>query len=130
MREVDITPATSTSQEKEEPLQANFVDEHLDINMEELNESMEVIHEPMKIIPGGHTYCLPNNSTPYYACQDKSNLVKALVSKINILTLENKQLKYRSIMKTSTFTWRKIKTDAKRKFYTEINNIVLFNKIF
>ena len=28
--------------------------------MEELNESMEVIHEPMKIIPGDHTYCLPN----------------------------------------------------------------------
>ena len=33
-------------------------------------------------------------------------------------------------MKTSTFTWRKIKTDAKVKFYTEINTIVLFNKIF
>ena len=33
-------------------------------------------------------------------------------------------------MKTSTFTWRKIKTDAKVKFYTGINTIVLFNKIF
>ena len=33
-------------------------------------------------------------------------------------------------MKTSTFTWRKIKTDAKMKFYTGINTIVLFNKIF
>ena len=32
-------------------------------------------------------------------------------------------------MKTSTFTWRK-KTDAKMKFYTGINTIVLFNKIF
>ena len=91
---------------------------------------MEVIHEPMKIIPGDHTYCLPNNSTHCYACQDKSNLVKALISKINKLNLENKQLKYRSIMKTSTFTWRKIKTDAKMKFYTGVNNIVLFNKIF
>ena len=34
------------------------------------------------------------------------------------------------MMKTSTFTWRKIKTDAKMKFYTGINTIVFFNKIF
>ena len=73
---------------------------------------------------------MSNNSTPCYACQDKSNLVKALVSKINKLTLENKQLKHRSIMKTSAFTWRITKTDAKMKFYTGINTIVLFNKIF
>ena len=33
-------------------------------------------------------------------------------------------------MKTSTFSWRKIKTDAKMRFYTGINTIVLFNKIF
>ena len=33
-------------------------------------------------------------------------------------------------MRTSTFTWRKIKTDAKMKFYTGINTIVLANKIF
>ena len=130
VREVDIIPATSTSQEEEEPLQANFIYENLDINIEELNESMEVIHEPMKIILGDHTYCLPNNSTPCYACQDKSNLVKALVSKINKLTSENKHLKYISIMKTSTFTWRKIETDAKIKFYTGINTIVLFKKIY
>ena len=81
VREVDITPATSTSQEDEEPLQANFIDENLEIKMEEVNEPMEIIHEPMKIIPGDHTYCLPNNCTPCYACQDKFNLVKALVSK-------------------------------------------------
>ena len=33
-------------------------------------------------------------------------------------------------MKTSTFTWRKIKTDAKMKFHIGINTIILFNKIF
>ena len=33
-------------------------------------------------------------------------------------------------METLTFTGRKIKTDSKMKFYTEINPIVLFNKIF
>ena len=100
-----VTPATSTSQEEEEvPLQTYFIDENLDNNMEKLNEPMEIIHEPMKNIPGDHTYCLSNNYTPSYACQDKSNLMKALVSKINKLTLENKQLKHRSIMKTSTLT--------------------------
>ena len=30
----DITPTTSTSQEEEVLLQANFIDENLDINME------------------------------------------------------------------------------------------------
>ena len=83
VREGDITPTTSTSQEQEVSLQANFIYENLDVNMMELNEPMEVVHEPMEIIPGDHTYCLPNNSTTSYACQDKSNLVKALVSKIN-----------------------------------------------
>ena len=33
-------------------------------------------------------------------------------------------------MKTSTFTLRKIKTDAKMKFYIGINTLILFNKIF
>ena len=97
--------------------------------MEELNEPMELIHELIKTLPGDHRYCLRKNSTPFHACQNKSNLVKAFVSKTNKLTLENKQLKNRSIMKTSTFTWRKIKTGAKIKFYTGINSIVLFNKI-
>ena len=91
---------------------------------------MEVIHEPMKIIPGDHTYCLSKNSTRCYACQGKSNLVKALISKINKLALENKHMKHKSITRASTFIWRKIKTDGKIKFYTWINAIVLFNKTF
>ena len=33
-------------------------------------------------------------------------------------------------MITSIFTWRKTKSNAKTKFYTGINAIVLFNKIF
>ena len=77
---------------------------------------MELIHEPVKTVPGDQTYCLPNTSTPCYACQGKSNLVKALVSKINKLTLKNKELKHISIVKTSTITWRTIKTDAKMKW--------------
>ena len=79
VREGDFTPASSNSQEEEPLLQSNFIDENLDINMEKLNKLMERIQEPMKIIAGNHRYYLPNNSTPCYACQDKSNLVKALV---------------------------------------------------
>ena len=104
-----VTPVTSTSQEEEIPVEANLIDENLDINMEKLNEPMEFIHELMKKIPEDHAYCLPNNCTPCYACQDKSNLVKALVSKINKLTLENKHVTHRSIMKTSTFAGEKQK---------------------
>ena len=74
VREGDIIPATLTSQEEEVPLQANCVDEYLDVNMEELNEPMEFIYETMKIIPGDHPYCLQNNSTPCYVCQHKSNI--------------------------------------------------------
>ena len=80
--------------------------------MEELNEPIKVNHEPIKPTLGGHAYCMPNSSTPCCVCQDKSNLVEAIFSKINKLFLENKQLKLRSIMKTSTSTWRKIKSDA------------------
>ena len=32
-------------------------------------------------------------------------------------------------MKVSTYTWRIIKTDAKMKFYTGINTVVLFNRV-
>ena len=49
--------------------------------MDELNEPMEVIHKPMKNIPGDYAYCLPNSSVSSYACQDKSNLMKALFQK-------------------------------------------------
>ena len=42
VRQGDTTPSTSTSQEEEVPLQANFIDKNLDINMEKLNEPMEV----------------------------------------------------------------------------------------
>ena len=84
-----IPLASSFSQEDEVPLQASFIDENLDINMEERNEPMKVIHEAKEIIPGDHTYCLISNSTLCYVCQEKSNLVKALFSKIKTLYLEN-----------------------------------------
>ena len=53
--------------------------------MEELTKPMEVIHERMKTIPGNNS----NASTPCYACQDKPNFVKALVSKTNKLIMNS-----------------------------------------
>ena len=82
-------------------------------------------YEPMEIIPRDHTYYLPNNSTPCYACQDKSNLVTAPVSKINKWTLENNTVEISINNENLKFTRRKVKTDATMKFYTEIKNIVL-----
>ena len=40
--------------------------------MVQLNKPMGLINEPMKVIPGDHAYCLPNNFTLCHACQDKS----------------------------------------------------------
>ena len=65
--------------------------------MEKFNELMAIIHEPIKIISGDHTHCLPNNSTPFYACRDKYPLVKALASKINKFTFENRSLIFEEI---------------------------------
>ena len=64
----------SISQKEEVHLLAYFIDENLDISVEGLNEQ----HESIKSISGDHTYCLSNNSTPCYACQDKPNHVKVL----------------------------------------------------
>ena len=55
MREGEIKSAFLFSQEEQLPLQASFMDEGLEINMEELNEPMKVIHEAKKIIRGDHT---------------------------------------------------------------------------
>ena len=79
VREGDITPVPWTSREEEVTLQANFLDQNLDINMEGLDEPIDVIHEPIKIISGDRTYYLLYNFTPCHACHGKSNLVKALV---------------------------------------------------
>ena len=49
--------------------------------MEGINKTMEVIHEPMKIIPGDHTCCLPNNSPTSYDCKTNLALRKHLFQK-------------------------------------------------
>ena len=48
--------------------------------MEEFTEPMEINYRAMNFILGDHKCCLLNDSTSCYACQDKYNLVKALVS--------------------------------------------------
>ena len=56
MTKVLITPLTSNFQEEEVILQADFVDNSLGINIKELHEPKKVIYEPVKVIPGYHTY--------------------------------------------------------------------------
>ena len=74
MREGDIITATPTSKGEKVPLQTNFIDETLDINMEsELNNvPMEVIHETMKTIPG----------EKYTACQ--ITLLLVMLARMNL----------------------------------------------
>lgn len=52
--------------------------------MKESKEPMKIIRETMENVPGDHRYYFPYNSTPFNASLDKSNLVKALISKLKI----------------------------------------------
>ena len=45
-----------SSQEEEVTLKTTFMNENLDISMEELKEPMKIIHEKMKNTPQDHTY--------------------------------------------------------------------------
>ena len=52
---------------------------------------MEVIHEPIKIIPGDHTYWLPNNSTP---CHERREGTSSVVFEVLIM---NCKIKYKFV---------------------------------
>ena len=77
-----------------------------------------------------HSYV---SSTPHsiscLKCNDKSTLIDSLVNKVNKLSLQIKKAKREKLLHSS-FTWRKIKTDAKINFYTGISSISLFNVLF
>ena len=69
------------------------------------------------------------------ACHDKSNAIKSLVNRLNSLTIKANRVRQaervRLIKRASTtFTWRKITSDAKTNFYTGITTIKSFNAIF
>ena len=72
-----------------------------------------------------------NMSLPSYS--DLSDKIKAL--KIETIILKYKiKVSKRSIkvlvQRHDKFTWKKIKTDAKMRFYTGIASVALFNTIF
>ena len=81
-----------------------------------------------------HSYIkTPNSQVCCHTCSDKSNLIESLVDKINMLNLKIKRgnrVNMFNSVKSSVFTWRKIKTDLKMNFYTGISSINLFNVIF
>ena len=79
-----------------------------------------------------HSYVKTPSTKDCDICTDKSELINSLVSKVNSLTLQVKKLKHGKQfgMRSSSFTWRSIKTDAKMNFYTGITSIIIFNTIF
>lgn len=83
--------------------------------------------------PFEHSYFKTPTSISCSGCTGKQELINSLVSKVNSLTLRNQTLsreKMFNSVKSSTFTWRKIKSDEKMNFYTGFTTIALFNAIF
>ena len=67
------------------------------------------------------------------ACVVQRNLIEALITETNELTLKNKLLKRKTLCyansNRSCFTQHNIKADAKISFYTGIQTIEMFNVI-
>ena len=86
------------------------------------------------IVLNDHDYSVSEKQTSCSTCEDKGNLITVLVSKINKLTLENNKLRryarIKSFSRSSSFTWKHIKTNAKMNFYTGISSIPIFNMLF
>ena len=72
-----------------------------------------------------------NMSLPSYS--DLANEIKALKIENNILKDKIKVSKWPIkvlVQRHDKFTWKKIKTYAKMRFFTGIASVALFNKIF
>ena len=69
---------------------------------------------------------------PCQKCDDKTNLISSLVEKVNKMSLQLKRANRDRMFnaKSSFFTWKKIKTDAKLDFYTGIQSIAMFNVLY
>ena len=80
-----------------------------------------------------HDYCIPSENIPCLTCQDKKEVIKSLVGKVN-----NQDGQITNLRKVglsthggrSPFSWTKIKTDAKMKFYTGLSSVKLFHELF
>ena len=72
-----------------------------------------------------HTYCTTPATESCAKCADQAELIKSLIRKLNKVRRQTF-----SNIKSSNFTWKKIKTDAKIRFYTGFTSIAQFNAIF
>ena len=83
--------------------------------------------------PTDHSYTTVTPQTKLcQKCNDKTSLINSLVDKVNKLSIQTKRATRDRMFncKNSFFTWRKIKADAKIKFYTGIQSIAMFNVLF
>ena len=79
-----------------------------------------------------HSYMITPQTKPCQKCNDKTNLISSLVEKVNKMSLQLKRANRDRMFnaKSSFFTWKKIKTDAKMNFYTGIQSIAMFNVLY
>ena len=69
-----------------------------------------------------HSYVALTPSRKCLACHDKSNVIKSLVNRLNSLTIKANRVRQAERVRLikgayTTFTWRKITSDAKMNFY-------------
>ena len=99
-----------------------------------VNQNESTTKLSSSLVLDNYSYCWQKDTPKSLACVNQRNLIEVLVNEINELTLESELLKRKilcyAITNRSSFTWRKIKTDAKTSFYTGIQTIESFNVIF
>ena len=80
-----------------------------------------------------HDYCFPSGNIPGLTCQGKKEVIKSLVGKVNNQDDQITKLRKGGLLTyggRSPFSWTKIKTDAKMKFYTGLSSVKLFHELF
>ena len=84
-------------------------------------------------LPDHNSYSQPVNVVPCLSCCDKNELIKSLCRKVTSMSLEMRKIMHRQeILKirTTIFSWNKIKTDRKMLFYTGLPSKSAFNTVF
>ena len=101
-------------------------------NFDIVGNNKNIQLETKNYIANEHNYCKLENTYTCFTCYDKKQLIQSLINKINKMSITIKQTKKKEIVSSfpSAFSWKKIKTDAKMKFYTGMTSIALFNAVF
>ena len=80
-----------------------------------------------------HDYCFPSGNISCLTCQDKKEVIKSLVGKVNNQDDQITKLRKGGLSThggRSPFSWTKIKIGAKMKFYTGLSSVKLFHELF